>query len=229
VASMSCAVSVHSRMDMDSGAATQAGPGRGTGGRRARLNRCVVMASTLSVNASSITGATSTGASSRVSAASLETGPGPVARGRRRPVASRLGTAAWGLVALRLATSVVGWPAALREGGGGEGQGGGFEPEQPTDRGAMAGRQRVHERSQLFEGGAGDELVDGHEVTFRGGQIQSTPGSAYPQPEPNATELPSSAPGRLKLVELRASAPSPTPTRAEEHIATTPDCRPRAM
>ena len=51
-----------------------------------------------------------------------------------------------------------------------------------------------------------------------------------PQPEPNATELPSSAPGgRPKLIELQASAPSPTPTCAEEHIATSPDCRPRAL
>ena len=67
------------------------------------------------------------------------------------------------------------------------------------------------------------------------------PEAAYPQPEPNATELPSSAPGRPKLVELKASAPSLTPTRAEEHIAsapspaaarrrelrTSPSCRPR--
>ena len=30
------------------------------------------------------------------------------------------------------------------------------------------------------------------------GTLRGTPGSAYPQPEPNATELPSSAPGRLK-------------------------------
>ena len=59
--------------------------------------------------------------------------------------------------------------------------------------------------------------------------MRGTPGSAYPQPEPNATELPSSAPGRSELMELQASAPSPTPTRAEEHIATTPDCRPRAL
>ena len=40
---------------------------------------------------------------------------------------------------------------------------------------------------------------------------------------PNVTELPSSAPGRPKWMELQASAPSPTPTRAEEHIAMTPD------
>ena len=52
--------------------------------------------------------------------------------------------------------------------------------------------------------------------------MRGTPGSAYPQPEPNATEPPSSAPGRPKLKELQASAPSPTRTRAEEHIATTP-------
>ena len=60
------------------------------------------------------------------------------------------------------------------------------------------------------------------------GALRGTPGSAYPQPEPNATELPSSAPGRPELTELQASAPLPTPTHAEEHIATTPDCRPRA-
>jgi hypothetical protein len=56
------------------------------------------------------------------------------------------------------------------------------------------------------------------------GALRGTPGSAYPQPELNGTELPSSAPGRQKLVELQASASSPTLTRAEEHIATTPDC-----
>ena len=61
------------------------------------------------------------------------------------------------------------------------------------------------------------------------GALRGTPGSAYPQPEPNATELPSIAPCRPDLVELQASAPSPTPTRAEEHIATTLDCRPRAL
>ena len=53
------------------------------------------------------------------------------------------------------------------------------------------------------------------------GALRGTPGSAYPQPEPNATELPSRAPGRPKLVELQASAPSPTPTRAEEHAPRT--------
>ena len=60
------------------------------------------------------------------------------------------------------------------------------------------------------------------------GALRGTPGSVYPQPGPNATELPSSAPGRPKLTELQASAPSPTPTRAEEHIAATPNFRPRA-
>ena len=54
------------------------------------------------------------------------------------------------------------------------------------------------------------------------GALRGTPGSAYPQPEPNATELPSSAPGRPKVVELQAPAPSPSPTRAEEHIASAP-------
>ena len=60
------------------------------------------------------------------------------------------------------------------------------------------------------------------------GALRGTRGSAYPQPESNATELLSSAPGRAELVELQASTPSPTPIRAEEHIGTTPDCRPRA-
>jgi hypothetical protein len=60
------------------------------------------------------------------------------------------------------------------------------------------------------------------------GALRGTPGSSYPQPEPNATELPSSAPGRPKFIELQASTPSPTPTHTEEHIATTPDCRPCA-
>ena len=60
------------------------------------------------------------------------------------------------------------------------------------------------------------------------GALRGTPGSACPQPEPNATELPSSAPGRPELVELKAAVPSPTPIRAEEHITTTPDSRPRA-
>ena len=59
------------------------------------------------------------------------------------------------------------------------------------------------------------------------GALRGTLGSSHPQSEPNATELPSSAPCHPKLVELQASAPSPKPTRAEENIATTPDCRPR--
>jgi len=54
------------------------------------------------------------------------------------------------------------------------------------------------------------------------GALRGTAESTYPQPELNATGLPSSAPGRPKLIELLASAPSPTPTRAEEHIASAP-------
>jgi len=56
------------------------------------------------------------------------------------------------------------------------------------------------------------------------GALRGTPSSACPQPEPNATELPSSAPGRPKLIKPQATSPSPTPTRAEEDIATTPGC-----
>jgi len=56
------------------------------------------------------------------------------------------------------------------------------------------------------------------------GALRGTPGSAALQPEPNATELPSSAPGRPELIELQATKPSPTPTRAEEDIATKPGC-----
>ena len=59
------------------------------------------------------------------------------------------------------------------------------------------------------------------------GALRGTSGSAYPQPESIANELPSSAPGRPELIELQAPAPPPTPTRAEEHIATALDCRPR--
>jgi len=88
------------------------------------------------------------------------------------------------------------------------------------------------------------------------GALRGTPESASSQPEPNATELPSSAPGRPKLIEtqsyrppslrprrhaprktsprrramdpqaIQATEPSPTPTRTKEHIATTPDCGP---
>ena len=54
------------------------------------------------------------------------------------------------------------------------------------------------------------------------GALRGIPGSACPQPEPNATELPSNAPGRPKLIEPQATKPSPTPTRAEEDIDTTP-------
>ena len=96
----------------------------------------------------------------------------------------------------------------------------------------------------VTSGGSNSVLVHVYvlkQVYEHRGALRGTPGSAYPQPEPNATELPSSAPGRPKLVELQAPAPSPTPTRAEEHIAsapspaaarrrelrTSPSCRPR--
>jgi hypothetical protein len=54
------------------------------------------------------------------------------------------------------------------------------------------------------------------------------PGALTHSPSQMPLSCPSGVPGRPELVELHASAPSPTPTRAEEHIATTPDCRPRA-
>jgi len=87
------------------------------------------------------------------------------------------------------------------------------------------------------------------------GALRGTPGSGPPQPEPNATELPSSAPGRPKLIEtqsyrppslrprrhaprktsprrramdlqaIQATEPPSTLTRNKEHIATTPGCR----
>jgi len=62
------------------------------------------------------------------------------------------------------------------------------------------------------------------------GALRGTPRSAYPQPEPNAnaTELPSCAPGSPELIELQDSASSPTPSRAREHLAVTPGCRLRA-
>ena len=49
------------------------------------------------------------------------------------------------------------------------------------------------------------------------GALRGTPGSAFPQPEPNATELPSSAPGRPKLTELQASAFADADTRRGTH------------
>jgi len=73
----------------------------------------------------------------------------------------------------------------------------------------------------------------GIDATFRSGSLyqhrgalRGTPGSACPQPEPNATELPRSAPGHPKLIKLQATKPAPTPTRTEEQIATTPVCGP---
>ena len=54
------------------------------------------------------------------------------------------------------------------------------------------------------------------------GALRGTPGSAYPQPEPNATELPSSAPGRPQAgCRSCASAPSPAAPAGvrEEHYS----------
>ena len=77
------------------------------------------------------------------------------------------------------------------------------------------GSREASNLMKFRSGGLKREWTDEYEDR---GALRGTPGSAYPQPEPNATELPSSAPGRPQ-----ASAPSPTQTRAEEHIATTPD------
>ena len=60
------------------------------------------------------------------------------------------------------------------------------------------------------------------------GAFARHPRKRLPTAEPNATELPLSAPGRSNLIKLQASTPSPTLTRAEKYITTTPDCRPRA-
>jgi len=54
------------------------------------------------------------------------------------------------------------------------------------------------------------------------GALRGIPGNAYLQPEPNAIEQLSNAIGRPELKMLQATAPSPTPTRAEEHLATSP-------
>ena len=91
------------------------------------------------------------------------------------------------------------------------------------------------------------------------GALRGTPGSASPQPEPNATELPSSDPGRPKLIETQSYRPpslhprrhaprktsprrqamdlqaiqatehSPTPTSTKEHIAGLKIVRLRAL
>ena len=42
-------------------------------------------------------------------------------------------------------------------------------------------------------------------INERRGALRGTPGSACPEPEQNATELPSSAPGRPTLVELQTT------------------------
>ena len=56
------------------------------------------------------------------------------------------------------------------------------------------------------------------------GALRGTPGSAYPQPEPNATELPSSAPGRP--LRRRTNYLEPQRLRPLRHAPdTSPDCR----
>ena len=63
----------------------------------------------------------------------------------------------------------------------------------------------------LYEAGAVRKILSGANIPLQAfkkkkyehrGALRGTPGSAYPQPEPYATELPSSAPGRPKLIEL---------------------------
>ena len=49
--------------------------------------------------------------------------------------------------------------------------------------------------------------------------LRGIPGSACPQPEPNATELPSTAPGRPKLIELQPTTLSPTPAHGTSRRA----------
>jgi len=56
------------------------------------------------------------------------------------------------------------------------------------------------------------------------GALRSTPGSASSQPEPNATELPSSAPSRPKLIETQSYRP--LSLCSEEDFATTPGYAP---
>ena len=59
------------------------------------------------------------------------------------------------------------------------------------------------------------------------GVLRGTPGSAYPQPEPNATELPSSAPGRP--LRRRTNYLEPQRLRPLRHAPnTSPGCRPCA-
>ena len=56
------------------------------------------------------------------------------------------------------------------------------------------------------------------------GALRGTPGSAYPQPEPNATELPSSAPGRP--LRRRTNYLEPQRLRPLRHAPnTSPGCR----
>ena len=60
-----------------------------------------------------------------------------------------------------------------------------------------------------------------------GGALRGTPGSASPQPEPNATELPSSAQGRPKLIKTQSYRPPSLRPRRHAPRKTSP--RRRAM
>ena len=72
--------------------------------------------------------------------------------------------------------------------------------------------------------GSSPTLVNKHRGALRG-----TPGSACPKPESNATELPSSTPGRPKLIELhghQAFAHADTRRGKRRHDAGLWTCRP---
>ena len=75
-----------------------------------------------------------------------------------------------------------------------------------------------------------EPLDDGVNLALRNllnedrGALRGTPGSAYPQPEPNATELPSSAPGRP--LRRRTNYLEPQRLRPLRHAPnTSPGCR----
>jgi len=53
---------------------------------------------------------------------------------------------------------------------------------------------------------------------------EAHPHSHSPSQMPLGCPAASSVPGRPKSIELQATAPSPTATRAEEHIGTTLGC-----
>ena len=82
-----------------------------------------------------------------------------------RVTAGHLGGGGGGVAAGHLDGGVAG-RAARRWGAQ---SGSGVQLEQPTDRGGKVVGQRAHELGQLVEGCAGDAIVDGHEVSPRGG------------------------------------------------------------